>query len=55
MMNDKYEKYSREQAEEEMRYREELKNNPLLQYSTSELKAELRRRKRVILCKSGST
>lgn len=46
MMNDKYEKYLREQAEEEMRYREELKKNPLLQYSTSELKAELRRRKR---------
>lgn len=63
MRNDRYEKFLREQAEEEMRYREELKKNPLLQYSTSELKAELRRRKRenektrkrVILCESDST
>lgn len=45
-MTDLYEKYLREQAEEDRKYREELENNPLLQYSTSELKAELRRRKR---------
>lgn len=45
MMTDPYEKYLREQAEED-RSIEELKENPLLQYSASELKAELRRRKR---------
>lgn len=46
MMTDKLKEYERQQAEEYMKYREELKENPLLQYSTSELKAELRRRKR---------
>lgn len=46
MMTDNYEKYLKSQAEENRRYREELEKNPLLQYSTSELKAELRRRKR---------
>lgn len=46
MRNDSYEKFLREQAEEDKKYREELEKNPLLQYSTSELKAELRRRKR---------
>lgn len=46
MRNDRQEKFLREQAEENRRYREELERNPLLQYSTSELKAELWRRKR---------
>ena len=46
MRNDRLEKFLKEQAEEDRRYREELEKNPLLQYSTSELKAELRRRKR---------
>lgn len=46
MNNDRYEKFLREQAEEDRKYREELQKNPLLQYSTSELKTELRRRKR---------
>ena len=46
MRNEKKKKFLREQAEEDKKYREELEKNPLLQYSTSELKAELRRRKR---------
>ncbi len=46
MRNDRLEKFLKEQAEEDRKYREELENNPLMQYSTSELKAELRRRKR---------
>lgn len=45
-MRNNIDKYLRELAEEDIKYREELEKNPLLQYSTSELKAELRRRKR---------
>lgn len=44
-MHDNSEELLREQAAER-RYRKEIEENPLLQYSTSELKAELRRRKR---------
>lgn len=36
----------RYETQQNHRQQEELENNPLLQYSTSELKAELRRRKR---------
>ena len=35
-----------EEAKREQRREKELEENPLLQYSTSQLKAELRRRKR---------
>ena len=45
-MFDAMKEYEKQQAEENRKYREELEKNPLLQYSTSELKAELRRRKR---------
>ncbi len=44
-MFDKFDEYLREQAEENRKNREEIQMNPLWQYSTSELKAELRRRK----------
>lgn len=45
-MKNRINEYLREQAQEEIRYKEELEKNPILQYSTSQLKAELRRRKR---------
>lgn len=45
-MLDAREKYERQKAREDKENRDELEKNPLLQYSTSELKAELRRRKR---------
>ncbi len=45
-MRDSMEKYLRAKAEEDKRSMDEIKNNPLIQYSTSELKEELRRRKR---------
>lgn len=45
-MRDNTGKYLRAEAEEDKRFRDEIKNNPLIQYSTSELKEELRRRKR---------
>lgn len=40
------EKRDRELAEEWMKETEEVKNNPLSQYSTTQLKKELRRRKK---------
>ena len=40
------ERLAREEAENMRKQREEIQRNPLSQYSTSELKAELRRRKR---------
>lgn len=39
------ERLQREEVENMRRQREETERNPLSQYSTSELKAELRRRK----------
>lgn len=44
-MIDAREKYERQKAREDKENRDALEKNPLLQYSTSELKAELRRRK----------
>lgn len=44
--NDRYYELLKEQAEEEKRKEIMVKENPLSQFSTSELKAELRRRKR---------
>lgn len=46
LMRDSMEKYLRAKAEGDKRSMDEIKNNPLIQYSTSELKEELRRRKR---------
>ncbi len=45
-MRDSMEKYLRAKAEGDKRSMDEIKNNPLIQYCTSELKEELRRRKR---------
>lgn len=45
MNRNQIERLEREEAENMQRQREETERNPLSQYSTSELKAELRRRK----------
>ena len=46
MYNKTLEELEKEYAKELERQRQEVKENPLSQYSTSQLKAELRRRKR---------
>ena len=45
-MYDRYKELAKREAEERKKEQEAVKRNPLIQYSTSELKAELRRRKR---------
>ena len=45
-MRNQITKHEKEYAEMLRKEREEIERNPLIQYSTSELKAELRRRKR---------
>lgn len=45
-MFNNYEKLLEEEARRRQQEEKELRENPLLQYSTSQLKAELRRRKR---------
>lgn len=45
MRND-IDEFSKKEAKRRQQEMEELRENPLLQYSTSQLKAELRRRKR---------
>lgn len=46
MNSDNLKELLKQGAEEMMKREEEIKRNPLSQYSTSQLKAELRRRKR---------
>ena len=45
-MRDTMRELLEEEAKREQQREKELEENPLLQYSTSQLKAELRRRKR---------
>lgn len=45
-MSENIRKQLEEMANAEQEWREEIKANPLAQYSTSQLKAELRRRKK---------
>lgn len=46
MNNDKLKELLKEEAEYNKKRSEEIKENPLSEYSTTQLKAELRRRKR---------
>lgn len=46
MNNDRLKELLKEEAEYNKTRSEEIKENPLSQYSTTQLKAELRRRKR---------
>ncbi len=46
MKNRKLDEYMKQNADRDIKQQAELERNPLLQYSTSELKAELRRRNR---------
>lgn len=48
MRRDHLDELEKQWAEEQKKELEELEKNPLLAYSTSQLKAELRRRKREI-------
>lgn len=45
-MFNNYEELLKKEAEERRQEEKELEENPLLRYSTSQLKAELRRRKK---------
>lgn len=45
-MRSNYEKLLKEEARRRQQEEDEVRENPLMQYSTSQLKAELRRRKR---------
>lgn len=45
-MRDAMKELLKKEAEERRQEEKELEENPLLQYSTSQLKAELRRRKK---------
>lgn len=46
MFNNYYEKFLEEEARRRRQEEKELRENPLLRYSTSQLKEELRRRKK---------
>ena len=46
MNNDRLSEFRKQEAEENLKRQKELEVNPLSQYSTTQLKKELRRRKK---------